>query len=79
MGNVFQIVAVSLRDIWLELLCFVSVSMLAAVSDGCCVLPFYKHHGLYDWHFSQGDYKLEGLGTCGVRKLLMGILKHIRK
>jgi len=45
MGNVFQIVAVSLRDIWSELLCFVSVSMLAAVSDGCCVLPFYKHHG----------------------------------
>jgi len=45
MGNVFQIVAVSLRDIWSEWLCFVSVSMLAAVSDGCCVLPFYKHHG----------------------------------
>lgn len=44
MGNVFQIVAVSLRDIWSELLCFVSVSMLAAVSVGCSVLQFYKHH-----------------------------------
>lgn len=35
MGNVFQIVAVSFRDICSELLCFVSVSMLAAVSGDC--------------------------------------------